>query len=382
MASSSLGAPGLRPLSVGEILDAAIKICVRNARTLAVLAAIVVLPFAVLSGFVTLSTTSTASEVSTGFGGLRAADHASALGGQAIVSLIGLLVGLLTTAACVKAVSDVYLDQPPTVGGSLGFAARRLGALFLLEILLAIGLGIAFLFFIVPGIYLYAAWAVATPALLIEGLRAPGSLGRSYRLVRGRWWQTAGILLVVNIMITVIGFTVAAALIAIAFSGATHSLTSTVFLTSLASAAASILTRPFQAAVTTVLYYDLRVRHEGYDIQLLAQQVGMLPPGPPGTPALAPLPGPLGTPGGGSSGAPAPPPGPTPSPGAPLSPPPGPAPSPSPAPSPGSALPPGPALPPAAPPFGPDSVGRPGGPPFWPPPPGWRPPAPGAGGGQ
>jgi len=38
-----------------------------------------------------------------------------------------------------------------------------------------------------------------------------------------------------------------------------------------------VLTRPFLAAVTTILYYDLRVRHEGYDMQLLAEQLGHHP---------------------------------------------------------------------------------------------------------
>jgi hypothetical protein len=82
---------------------------------------------------------------------------------------------------------------------------------------------------------------------------------------------------------------------------------------SLAAAVSSLLTQPFHAAVVTVLYYDLRVRHEGYDIALLAEQLGI---------ELASLPA-------------------------------------------GTALVPGP-----------DSVGKPGGPPFWPPPPGWsEPPA-------
>src|SRR5438034_265973 len=39
-------------------------------------------------------------------------------------------------------------------------------------------------------------------------------------------------------------------------------------------AAASVLTIPFVAAVVAVIYFDLRVRKEGFDLQLMAQRIG------------------------------------------------------------------------------------------------------------
>ena len=44
---------------------------------------------------------------------------------------------------------------------------------------------------IVPGIYLFVAFAVALPVLMSEGERGRKALGRSRALVRGRWWKTA-----------------------------------------------------------------------------------------------------------------------------------------------------------------------------------------------
>jgi len=53
----------------------------------------------------------------------------------------------------------------------------------------------------------------------------------------------------------------------------------------------SALTTPLSAAVLTVLYFDLRVRKEGFDLELLARRLGVepgtftgpeiMPPGPP-----------------------------------------------------------------------------------------------------
>jgi hypothetical protein len=309
-----MSAPALRPLRVGEILDAGIKVYLRNARTLMGITAVVVVPFQVLSAVVLLSTVSTSSEVPHGFssiGSAHAADHATSLGASATLDLTSAVIGVLTTAGCVKAVSDIYLDQPTDIGSSLRFALRRVGALLWLEIIAGIVLTLAFFALLIPGIWLYAAWSVAAPALLIERRPAFAALGRSVRLVRGRWWAVAGVRLVANLVALVVAGAIEAALVGVTLTAGTSSVVLTVTVVSLAAAVSAVLTRPFQAAVVTVLYYDLRVRHEGYDVALLAEQLGIEP----------------------------------------------------------AALPAG-----ALAEDGPESVGAPGGPPFWPPPPGWSPP--------
>ena len=308
-----MSVPALRPMRVGEILDAGIKVYLKNARTLMGLTAVVVVPFQVLSAIVLLSSVSNGSQVPGSFPTLtaRTGDHAASLGATAILQVTGVLIGLLTTAACVKAVSDIYLDQSADVRSSLRFALRRLGSLFWVEVIVIVGLSLAFVALVIPGIWLYAAWSVATPALLIEGRRGPSALGRSFRLVRGRWWPTAGVRLLSNILIAVVSGAITGVLVAILLAGGRGSVVLTVSVVSFAGAVSAILTRPFQAAVTTILYYDLRVRHEGYDVELLAEQLGI-------EPAALPA-GVLRNP-------------------------------------------------------GPEATGQPGGPPFWPPPPGWSPP--------
>jgi hypothetical protein len=328
-----MGVPALRPLRVGEILDAGIKVYLGNARTLMGLTAVVVVPFQILYAIVLLSVVSSASEVPHGLAsiGAHTRDSAATSGANTILLFTGAVVGLLSTAACVKAVSDAYLDQPVDLGLSLRFAVRRLGALVWMAILMWVLLGLAFIALVIPGIWLYAAWSVATPALLIEGVRGQRALGRSRELVRRRWWPVAGVLVVAGVMTALVSGAITGVLLAIVLTGGGSALYA-VIVVSLASAVAGILTRPFQAAVVTVLYYDLRVRREGYDVQLLAEQLGFDPAVmPPGAPAGASRGVPAGAQAGfegagGSGGG-----------------------------------------------WGPDSVGQPGGPPFWPPPPGWSP---------
>ncbi len=57
----------------------------------------------------------------------------------------------------------------------------------------------------------------------------------------------------------------------------------------------SVITTPFMAAVLVLIYFDLRVRKEGFDLELLSQGVGV--PGAP--PAGGPWTAPGGYPGGG-----------------------------------------------------------------------------------
>ena len=323
----------MRPRRVGEILDAAIKIYLRNARTLMGVTAVVVIPMRILAGIVLLSTLPSGSDVPGGTFNLNsssqtAADRSAVLGANGALFLIELIVALLVIAACTKAVSDAYLDRPVDAAGSLRFALRRLPALIVLDILLYLGLILAFILFIIPGIWLYAAWSVAVPALLIEGLGPVRALGRSRRLVKGRWWATAAVLIVAALMVTLIAGAIEALLIAVASLPSQPSLLLAVSASTLSGIIGTIITEPFRAATITLLYYDLRVRREGYDLHVLADQLGL--------PASSM---PAGTNGGAYDIAGIP----------------------------------GDGYPSGEYPIGPESVGQPGGPPFWPPPPGWTP---------
>ena len=76
--------------------------------------------------------------------------------------------------------------------------------MIVLSILYFLGLIPAFIALIIPGIWLAVAWSVSYPALLSEGIGPVAALGRSFRLVRGRWWPTFGALLVMYLIVLVI----------------------------------------------------------------------------------------------------------------------------------------------------------------------------------
>jgi hypothetical protein len=272
----------MRPLGVGEILDVAIKVYSKNARALITIGAIVGVPLELLSGIVQLSTVSSADDVSRSFNfdttNMNNDFSRTRVAGLVVVVVIALLISLLLTAATVKAVSDAYLGRVPSVRDSLVFAVHRIRSLLWLYVLLGLGVALAAIALVIPAIWVYVAWSVATPVLLIEDVRGAAALRRSFRLVRGRWWPTFGVQLMGGLIVYVATIVVSGVLAALPLIIDSSSVLLAVVSSTIASAVAAALVQPVQGAITTVLYFDLRVRKEGFDLSLLASRLGLPEP--------------------------------------------------------------------------------------------------------
>jgi hypothetical protein len=255
-------APVLRPLGVGEILDTALAVYRRNAFALWRLVAVVISLPAALNGALAVAERQVRN--SNGSSGSLAIL-------QFLVLVITLIASSLATAVAFRLVADTYLGRAIDPGASLRFGLRRVLSVLWMSLLIGVLVVVGGIFLLVPGIYLYVAWSVAVPALLGEKLGILAAMRRSRALVRGRFWPCAGVvflaLLLAGIMAAVIGLVVAA----IASSSGNNAV---LFLDQGASSLiADTLVLPFQVAVTTVLYIDLRVRKEGFDVQLLTHSL-------------------------------------------------------------------------------------------------------------
>jgi hypothetical protein len=128
---------------------------------------------------------------------------------------------------------------------------------------------------IVALVYAYVRLSVASPALVMEGIGVVASMRRSWVLVRRSWWRVLGILLlaaiITSLLTTVV--TVPITLIAAVLGGLNDSLLPTVLAAGVATLVAGIVTLPFSAAVTGLLYIDLRMRREALDIELVSAGV-------------------------------------------------------------------------------------------------------------
>lgn len=264
---------GLRPLGVGEILDVAIKVYRARFVDLFKAVAVVVSPLFLLGAVVQLSASDNTRRVAGE--PVDAGDIWTFVAGVFLVAVLGFVASQVASAASFRIVSGTYLDENPTWRESLRFAASKLSSLLWLSVVMAFFLVLAFLALIIPGFYFAIAWTVATPVLLFEGLRGSRALRRSRELVRGRWWPTLAVIFL-STMFTAIVQSIFGGLFFAAVRDA-DSDAAVALANAATNIAASVLTTPFTAAVIAVVYFDLRVRKEGFDLELLARRVGVDP---------------------------------------------------------------------------------------------------------
>jgi hypothetical protein len=204
-------APELRPLGIGEVLDVGIKIVWRSAATMLRIVVPILLPVQFFSSLISVSAEDPETvDPITGEVTYNTDDvwvYATAL---VAVAVIGLLATTLVTAACFKAVGDAYLGERPSAKSSLGYALRRAHSIIWVTFLGWIVVLIGFVLCILPGIWLYVSFALAVPVLLTEGLKGRKALGRSKRLVEGRWWPAFAIIVLGTLLTSIVGGVVTA----------------------------------------------------------------------------------------------------------------------------------------------------------------------------
>ena len=213
------------------------------------------------------------------------------VGGLIFGTLVGVLVYfftyILTQGATVSAVSELYLGRTATIGGSL----RRVGGHFfnlcVVTFLSWVGIGIALLFLVIPGIYVGCRLMVCVPAAFLEDL-GPSALERSVRLTEG----SAGRAFVIYILYIAVSYA-ASSLFAFPFifmvaflSKDPGILRTWMAIMQVGGFIAGVLVGPVLTIATTVFYYDLRVRKEAFDLQLMMHPSGVIPSGTPGVPTM------------------------------------------------------------------------------------------------
>jgi hypothetical protein len=290
--------PVLRPLSVGEILDAALKILVRNFLTLAKATGVVVLPAALIVAVIQGEVTTTPSAVINPQTGQIITNDASTLRGELFaVYLVTLIAALLASAICYKVVGDAYIGQRPDWRVALRFTAQRLLSIIWVALVLIIFFGllvaagvlvvallaqVSTALGVVSGLALFVVviWlalpaGLAVPTLMMEGRKGFKAYRRAFFLVRHNWWRTFALLLVTGILSGVVSL-IADVIFGVALRDALGGTTAgKIFVDFILFGVTYLCIHPFEGSVLVILSIDIRVRKEGYDVALLASQLGV-----------------------------------------------------------------------------------------------------------
>ena len=114
----------------------------------------------------------------------------------------GMVVGL------VRDIQDGHRDF--SAGELMRSAAPVVGPLIGAGLLSGLGVGVGFVLFIVPGLFLLTIWAVIAPVIVIERSGVIAAFGRSRALVRGNGWPVFGAIFVVFLITAIAGLVLSA----------------------------------------------------------------------------------------------------------------------------------------------------------------------------
>lgn len=244
-----MAAPVLRPLSTGEVLDVSFGLYRAMFVPLVIVTMISRLIPIVLGIYLAAS------------GGAL-----ENLGLSVVQIVLSIVLSALGVAATTFMVAGAYLGNQVSAETALRSAWRLIGPLILLSFMTSLVIGVGFILLIIPGVIFLAGLMLSTVALVLEQpMTASGAMSRSWELSKG-FRGKALVTLLVTALLLLIPTMVAGILAAIA---ALLSASSPLVVLVLASVL-QIFVYPFMYVALTVLYYDLRVRKEGFDLELLA----------------------------------------------------------------------------------------------------------------
>jgi hypothetical protein len=274
--SSSPFTPQLRPLSVGEVLDAGFKTLRHRFGTLLLCVLVPLLPLSTLGTIVVASTDEWAYDANAG----RYARTDGAIAGLLASRLLLIVGAVFAIAACFKVISAAYLGERAGAGSSLRHGLARLFPLIVAYVVV----GVVLLLLTAVSVQIYVTaplvvlfgvrWAVTFPAIVAERVGPFRGMRRSWQLTRGGFWRSLATLAVLTVIVLVLWLAIVVSIGAAVAAVDTMSGLALAVLDTVLIVVMLMLIYPLVAAILTVLYYDLRVRREGFDLQLLAASVG------------------------------------------------------------------------------------------------------------
>ncbi|HVC22559.1 MAG TPA: hypothetical protein VNH82_03935 [Candidatus Dormibacteraeota bacterium] len=289
-----------RPMNLSEIIDAVVHIYFRNFRLFVAVAAVVYVPYGVLTGLLQEGENTAVLDRLQHDTGMRSHQVQLLLAhgfnvtplriGLLVLTLLFALVALpLELAAITQAGADRYQNQKTSFGVVFQKARERwlpllgvsvlitlfflgaivalglLGALLVLAlkgvgVLLVVLIGIAAL---VLGVMAYVRILTAVPVVVLEGSGPWTALKRSWHLSHGHAWLIFGVVLVIGIAAGIFGAVIGGVAGAVmATPASTSSVGARAVLTAV-SILVDVLVTPISALAVVLLYFNLRGRKEG-----------------------------------------------------------------------------------------------------------------------
>jgi hypothetical protein len=282
---SGSGGIRLRPLDIGDVLDETFRVYRRQFLSLITAMAVVVVPTSLLSLLIALLTGINPTGMNR-FNNIQDGRDFAAIAVAVvvivIVAIVASLAHLVAAAAIIQIASGGILGEPVSIGAAFRRGLGSFGWMLLASIVIGVPISLLVITCIgIPvAIYLGLGWALVFQAIVLEGYGPMGALGRSSGLVDGHRWRLLACTLLIG-LITAVLVSVPAGLfgfiggiVAVATGGSPAALTMVQVGNVVFQALGQTLFGAIAYITTTLLYYDLRIRKEAFDLQQRLPQPG------------------------------------------------------------------------------------------------------------
>jgi Uncharacterised protein family (UPF0259) len=241
--------PPLRPLSLGEVLDVGFGLYRSRFPTLLVVAVACQLIPAVFSLYLQQS------------GAFLALEHPGLFLGYYLLAVVLNSIGVAATTIIV---SDAYLGRETSATEAMSRTGPVVFRLIIISILSSLLMFFGFLLLIFPGLILLSGLALSSVAMVVElPARATDAMRRSWQLSLGYRFKIFGAIVLAGLLFLAPSLAIAGIWGALGSAG--NGLSARVV-----GELIQILVYPYFYTVLTLLYYDLRVRKEGFDLEVLS----------------------------------------------------------------------------------------------------------------
>ena len=233
----------LRPRKATEIVDATIEVYRRNPVHFMLLTTLVYAPWLILQVVLLGNAPPTAKFLT-----------------QFLISIGALLSYFLLSAVVVQLASDFYLGRDSDAFLAIRRLGGKLPAAFIAAVIQTFIIGFGLALFIVPGVYWSSMYFAAIPIIVLERKGIFAAFDRSSALskgLKGHILATLGLVFLIRLAVS------GGALIMVA-------LVPNIIAQRVLSTLVQIVVYPIFGIADALLYYDVRIRREGFDIEMLA----------------------------------------------------------------------------------------------------------------
>lgn len=268
----------MQPLTIPEILDGAFGILRASPLKVVSLAATFSAPIDLFLAFLNKDALANGG-ILEDFGaifGSGAEENGSIFGADFALEFVLPQFALVFTAAAIaKLVLEWFEGRDPSYGDVMSFVGRRWWKILAVWVLVHIAEAIGFVLLVLPGLFAMVIFMMSIPALITEDLGVIGAMKRSRTLAKGITGRVFGVACASAFIM--IGIELALGVLPLllgSWIGETYGW----LVVALGSLFTSILSLVGSAGITLILYYDTRVRREGMDLTIEAEQAfGTLP---------------------------------------------------------------------------------------------------------